>query len=145
MSDGCDRDQVRELLELIRAQGLLRPPDFDRASLDTLTRVYNGIGPEAWPERYREWVSRALIRYAPEALIHDFEYVFQPKTYLAFTAANLRFACNSIVKAWHDHRVAGKLFWADAGCGVACALLCQLGGWQAFKIGKIPNKQQEDV
>jgi hypothetical protein len=133
-------------MALIREKELLRPSDLDRTSIGTLARVYNGIGPEAWPERYRKWVSLALARYEPEALVHDWEFVFQPKTYFSFTRANLRFALNSIIKAWHSHHVTGKLFWADAGCGVACALLCQMGGWQAFKTGKIPEeKPQEDV
>ena len=142
----ADRDHVTELLELIRNQDLLRPADFDKAHFKTLLRVYNGIGPERWPPRYRKFVTRVLTRYEPEALIHDWEFVFQPKTYLAFTRSNLRWACNSVIKAWHAHR-GGKLFWADAGGGVACAFLCQLGGWQAYKTGKLPddNKQQEDA
>lgn len=143
--DGNER--VAELLTLIRNQELLRPPGFDRAPPDVLVRVYNGIGPEAWPERYREWVTSILTRYEPEALIHDWEFVFQPKTYIAFTLANLHWAVNSIIKAWHTHRRVGKLFWVDAGCGVACAFCCQLGGWQAYKTGKLPdnNNQQEEV
>ena len=139
-------DHLFELLTLIADQELLRPPGFDETPLVTLVRVYNGIGPEAWPERYRGWVTSVLSRYEPEALIHDWEFVFRPKTYFSFTLANLRWACNSIIKAWHTHRRVGKLFWVDASCGVACAFCCQLGGWQAYKTGKLPdNKPQEEV
>ena len=139
-------DHLFELLTLIADQELLRPPGFDETPLVTLVRVYNGIGPEAWPERYRGWVTSVLSRYEPEALIHDWEFVFRSKTYFSFTLANLRWACNSIIKAWHTHRRVGKIFWADAGCGVACAFCCQLGGWQAYKTGKLPdNKPQEEV
>lgn len=141
-----DREHVWELLQLIREQDLLRPPSFDRENLETLCLVYNGIGPDAWPKRWRQWVTSVLCRYEAEALIHDWEFVFQPKTYLAFTRSNLRWACNSIIKAWHTHRLADKLFWADAGGGVICALSCQLGGWQAYKSGKLPGeKQQEEL
>ena len=138
-------EHIRELLALIRGRGLLIPAAF-REDLELLAQVYNGLGPERWPERCREWATRALSHYEPEALIHYWEYIFQSKTYLNFTIANLRFAVNSIINAWHTHR-AGKLFWYDAGCGVALALLCQLGGWQAFKTGKLPdnNQHQEDV
>ena len=135
----ADRDHVTALLELIRHQDLLRPAGFDKESLATLQLVYNGIGPERWPPRYRKFVTRVLARYEPEALIHDWEFVFQPKTYLAFTVANLRWACNSVIKAWHAHR-GRKYFWADACGGVICALSCQLGGWQAYKSGKLPEK-----
>ena len=140
-------DRVKELLALIRDESLLTPAGFEQERFGTLVRVYNGIGPEAWPERYRKWVTSILGRYEPEALIHDWEFVFRPKTYFSFTLANLRWACNSIIKAWHAHRRVGKLFWVDAGCGVACALCCQLGGWQAYKTGKLPDNQkhQEDV
>ena len=137
-----ERDHLIELLELIREQDLLRPPGFDRERFETLCRIYNGIGPEVWPPRYRQFVTRVLTRYEPEALIHDWEFVFQPKTYLAFTIANLRWAVNSVVKAWHTHRRAGTLFWADAGGGVACAFVCQLGGWQAYKSGALPDNKQ---
>ena len=139
-------NSVLELLVLIYDNELLRPAEFDQTPPDVLARVYNGIGPERWPQRYRDFVTRMLTRYEPEAMVHDWEYIFQPKTYLAFTTANLRFGLNSIIKAWHTHRRAGKLFWIDAGCGVACAFFCQLGGWQAFKTGKLPdNQNQEDV
>ena len=142
-----DDDHVRELLDLIRDKRLLAPDAFARERFDTIVSIYNGIGPEAWPQRYREWVTSILCRYEPEALIHDWEFVFQPKTYFSFTLANLRWACNSVIKAWHTHRCGGKLFWVDAGCGVACALFCQLGGWQAYKTGKLPDNQkhQEDL
>lgn len=136
---------VQKLLDLIREQDLLRPAGFDRERFEVICRVYNGIGPEAWPLRWRQWVTRVLTRYEPEALIHDWEFVFQPKTFLSFTLANLRWAVNSIIKAWHTHRRAGKLFWADAGGGVICALSCQLGGWQAYKTGKLPDNNQEDL
>ncbi len=141
-----NNERIDELLTLIRADGLSRPTGFDQTPPDTLARIYNGIGPEHWSPRYREFVTRALTRYEPEALIHDWEFIFQPKTYLTFTLANLRFACNAIIAAWRAHHVAAKLFWADAGFGVACAFFCQLGGWQAYKTGKLPdNKQQEDA
>ena len=145
MSDDLEvRNHLEELLELIRDQDLLRPSGFDRERFETLCRVYNGIGPEAWPPSCRAWVTSVLGRYEPEALIHDWEFVFQPKTYLAFTRANLRWAVNSIIKAWHAHHVVAKLFWADAGCGVACAFFCQLGGWQAYKSGALPEEKQQE-
>lgn len=141
-----NNERIDELLTRIREDNLLRPPGFDRTQPEMLTRIYNGIGPERWPPRYREFVTRILGRYEAEALIHDWECIFQPKTYWAFTLANLRFACNAIIAAWRAHYVVAKLFWADAGCGVACAFFCQLGGWQAYKTGRIPdNQNQEDM
>ena len=138
--------KVDDLLALIREDDLLRPPEFDQTPPELLAHIYNGIGPERWPPRYREFATRALARYEREALIHDWEFIFQPKTYLAFTLANLRFACNAIIAAWRARHISAKLFWMDAGGGVACAFLCQVGGWQAYKTGRIPdNQNQEDM
>ena len=145
MDDLTVCDHLTGLLALIRDRELLRPAAFDQTPPEVLARVYNGIGPERWPQRYRDFVTRVLGRYEPEAMIHDWEYIFQPKTYARFTVANLRFALNSIIVAWHAHHVVAKLFWLDAGCGVACAFFCQLGGWQAFKTGKLPDNKKQEV
>jgi hypothetical protein len=105
----------------IRA-GLSMPGWFRYASPETLTECYNGVGPDRWSSRFRRFMTWILTFLEASALIHDWEYEYQPKDYAAFTMANLRLAYNA---AKDKHPVAG----------LAGAILCQLFGWIGFKTG----------
>lgn len=111
---------------------LSMPEPFRFSTVEELQAVYNGIGPEAWAPGLRSIVTALLDRFEPEALIHDWEYMYQPKTWGHFTAANLRFAWNAFICACSsaDSR---KNLLIQTGAGIALALLCQIFGWKAFQ------------
>ena len=111
---------------------LSMPTLFRFASAEQLQACYNGIGPEAWAPGLRSIVTVLLDRFEPEALIHDWEYMYQPKTYGYFTLANLRFAWNAFMCACGsaDSR---KNLLLQTGAGIVLALLCQLFGWKGYK------------
>lgn len=101
---------------------LSMPEMFRFASQEELQFCYNGVGPDRWSSCFRRFTTWVLTFLEASALIHDWEYEYQPKTYGAFTLANLRLAYNA---AKDKHPVAG----------VAAAVLCQLFGWRGFREG----------
>lgn len=113
-------------------QGLSAPAQFWETSPEVLEKVYNGIGPDRWSSRFRAAVTALLERYEEEALIHDWEYTFQPKTRLHFLIANLRFAVNAVIAAYARSGAFSKRFWIDGGLGIVLAGLCQLFGWSGY-------------
>ena len=142
------RQHVRGLRERARNAAYSAPNYFWRLGVGKLRRCYNGIGPDRWSKRFRALVTRLLALFETEALIHDVEYTYQPKTYRHFTVANLRFAYNGIVAAWYDHGMFCRAFYRQAGAGILLAVLCQLFGWSGYKstlpavLQQMENKEE---
>jgi len=101
---------------------LSMPEMFRFATLEVLQACYNGIGPDRWSSRFRRFTTWILTFLEAPALIHDWEFTWQPKTYGAFTLANLRLAFNA-TKDNHPFS------------GITAAFLCQLFGWKGFLNG----------
>lgn len=129
-------EHIETLLDHCREVGILTAPGFWDAPVETLRGYYNGIGPDAWSSRLRRLTTFLLRPFELAALPHDYEYATAPRTYLAFTIANLRFAANAMLEAYHRHPEA-KRFAAMAGCGLLLATVCQLFGWQGYKNTKV--------
>ena len=119
---------LRELCREIRASA---PDSFWTASDSELVRAYNGIGPDRWPAWIRAVITAMLRPFQAAALVHDWEYSLPEKSYLAFTAANLRLAENIAREALSDCRV------SLIPAGIAAAVLCQLFGHAAYRRGRL--------
>ena len=126
-------NSVEQLREFVEIRNLSAPARFWDTSPEVLRKVYNGIGPDRWSRQFRSAVTALLERYEEEALIHDWEYTFQPKTRLHFLIANLRFATNAVLSAYARNGAFSKRFWLDGGLGILLAILCQLFGWSGYK------------
>lgn len=148
---GCDYDMnhVDSLLDHGRRIGIWASATFWQTPGETLRRCYNGIGPEAWSSRFRGLVTTLLAPFEIAALPHDFDFGTAPRTYLAFTVANIRFGVNAILEAFHRHplrlpldkagrrelrRLAAMILF-----GLLLAMLCQCFGWQGFKNTKVED------
>ena len=120
--------KLREFCDEIHASA---PPEFWSAPVDVLERAYNGIGPENWPGWARTIVSFLLRPFAAAALIHDFEFSDQYKSFGRFTDANCRLAVNIAKEAVYN-RHARYIF-----AGVIAGVVCELFGWRAYQEGKL--------
>jgi len=96
-----------------------------------LLRIYNGIGPDRFPDWLRDFVTEVNELFAPAALIHDVRYHIGG-TFEDFTEANREFRRNCCTLAeqaysWYDPRRYYWLFkaWRFAG-------YCQEFGWEGF-------------
>lgn len=112
-------EHVRQLKERCFSARLSMPELFRFASSEQLQACYNGIGPDRWSSRFRRFTTWVLTFLEAPALIHDWEFTYQPKTYGAFTLANLRLAYNA---ALDRHPFSG----------IAGAVLCQCFGWIGY-------------
>ncbi len=148
MSDSYSYSEahVEALVARCREVDAWAPPAFWQASAELRRRCYNGIGPEAWSSRLRELVTRLLEPFEIAALVHDFEFGTAERSYAAFTAANLRFAVNSLLEAFHRHppvanRAELKRLLAMCAGGLLLSVLCQAFGWNGFRGIKIEGKE----
>ena len=125
LRDECERYQLdgREILK--------------QHSDEELARIYNGIGPETFPD----WMRKALDALHPLlkclALIHDVEWEYSDGTEKSFKESNQRFRRNGIKVAniefkWYDPRRYVVMF--DA---VKFAALCQMFGWSIWARERI--------
>ena len=130
-------EKIAALLLQIRAAKLSTPQGFSDSSAETLRKCYNGVGPDAWSSRFREFVTWLLEPFEPDALIHDWEFTFAPRTYKAFTAANWRFLCNGVRFAIYKHRFKLRAVIVQSIKAVALALLCQIFGWRGYRNKEI--------
>ena len=102
-----------------------------RYSLEEIQKIYNGIGPDRFPDWLREIITLANGLFEPAAMIHDLRY-HVGGTKADFTQANDEFRknCYTLVKAayaWYDPRRYKWLFraWRYAG-------YCQEFGWEGY-------------
>ena len=123
--------EVRFLWELCCKIRASAPPEFWTRPMEELCRAWNGIGPEDWPEWVRKFVSYLLRPFAAAALIHDWEFSRECKSYGMFTDANIRLAVNVAKFAVYDRRLILIPYGAVAG------ILCQFFGYKAYKNGKL--------
>lgn len=113
-------DHVQMLKLHCLEKGLSVPEMFRFATAEQLQACYNGVGPDRWSSRFRRFTTWILTFLEASALIHDWEFTYQPKTYWAFTVANLRLAWNATLDR---HPVAG----------IVGVVLCQLFGWRGYR------------
>ena len=100
---------------------------------EQLAAIYNGIGPEAFPEWLRAALDAMHPSLAPVAFIHDVEWHESDGSASSFEASNDRFRRNGVAVAcaafgwWRPRRY--KVMW-DA---VKFARVCQRFGWSAWR------------
>lgn len=128
---------IKELRKHIVKSNQVAPSGFFSASDTELQACYNGIGPDMWSKRFRGLVTELLKYFESDALIHDWEYTYQPKTYVHFTLANLRFAANAFINAYDGGEGKWATVWGQSCKGILLAILCQLFGWLGYKMATI--------
>ena len=127
--------EILEIVNRVYDCNLSCPAQFFYTPGWKLRSVYNGIGPDAWSCRFRKFVTNLLEKFNAPAMVHDWEYTFQPKNYWFFTVANMSFAVNSFIDAFYEKR--GALYAIKQTMwGVVLALLCQLFGYKGYKTAK---------
>ena len=107
------------------------PDSFWCASDAELALAFNGIGAAHWPKCLRVMLTALLRPFQAAALIHDWEYSQESKTYRSFTAANWHLALNIAREALYDCRP------CVISAGVLAAILCQIFGWRAYRNGRL--------
>ena len=123
--------QIQDLRETAERIELDGREILDRFSEEELLCIYNGIGPDRFPDWLRAIVTEANGLFEPAALIHDVRYYIGGDRE-DFTCANDEFRenCYKLVEAkyaWSDPRRYKWYFraWRYAG-------YCEEFGWEGY-------------
>ena len=122
---------IAELITIARQCNLAGLELIEGLTEQDLAEIYNGIGPDRFPDWLRAIVTEANGLFEPAALIHDVRYHIGGDRE-DFTKANDEFLenCYTLVMAaygWYDPRRYKWLFraWRYAG-------YCQEFGWSGY-------------
>lgn len=136
----ADIDEVKRLKALCEEYELEGREILSKYTDDELAAIFNGIGPDAFPQWLRSALDALHPSLAPVAFIHDVEWHESDGTETAFAESNARFRRNGCKVAsasfgwWRPRRY--LVMW-DA---VKFARICQRFGWAAWLA---PSKAQE--
>ena len=125
--------EVRRLRLLCEKYELEGREILNHFSDEKLAEVFNGIGPEAFPDWLRAVLDFIHPSLEPVAFLHDAEWELSDGTKESFTASNERFKRNGykVAKAdfswWRPRRY---LVMNDAR---RYGNYCQLFGWSAWR------------
>ena len=123
--------ELHDLIQKARKLRLENVEILDRYSEEEISRIYNGIGPDRFPDWLRKIVTESAELFEAAALIHDVEYD-EGGTREQFTAANDRFRrnCYTLVKdryGWYDPR---RYLWMNKAR--RWSNYCELFGWSGW-------------
>ena len=101
---------------------------------EAIAVMYNGIGPEEWPEEWRRAITRCFNLFQPAALIHDLRFTYASGTRRDFNYANVEFHNNCLKLARHSipwWRVLRR-FLADGSALAFYEAVSSPFGWDAY-------------
>ena len=125
-------DEVKRLKELCEEYGLEGREILSKYTDEELAAIFNGIGPDAFPQWLRSALDALHPSLAPVAFIHDVEWHESDGTEASFAESNARFRRNGCTVAsaafgwWRPRRY--LVMW-DA---VKFARICPRFGWSAW-------------
>ena len=124
---------TREARNLANRYGLEHCEIAAKYTDEELAKLYNGIGPEAFPKWLRAVLDTLHPSLAPVAFIHDVEWGDSDGTEESFAASNARFKRNG-------YRVARGLYpwwrlrrWIVMNDARRFGNLCQSFGWKGWR------------
>lgn len=126
-------DEIKRLKGLCEEYGLEGREMLAGHTDEELAGIFNGIGPEAFPQWLRAALDALHPSLAPVAFIHDVEWSESDGSEESFAESNARFRRNGIKVAcaaygwWRPRRY--KVMW-DAW---KFARICQRFGWSAWR------------
>ena len=123
--------KIEELIRKIKTMELEGAEILDRFTAEAIGKIYNGIGPDRFPDWLRELVTESAGIFEPAAVIHDVEYDIGG-TWQDFTDANERFRrnCYRLVKAEYPWWSPLRYAWLNRAR--RWANYCQLFGWDGL-------------
>lgn len=85
--------EIEELIATARA-AKLEGVELLNGDPEAIALKFNGIGPESWPEEFRDAATKGLRYFIPAALIHDLRYTYADGSRSQFLSANAEFYNN---------------------------------------------------
>ena len=130
------KDAIAVRKEILRLD-LSRLPQFDALTDYEFAAIYNGYGPDSWPEAIRDAVTWIYRNWKTLAGVHDVDFHFSDGTRKGFLEATERWSINYSL-ALSDRYPMSKP-WLYPARSWAWTKLClslralQLGSWGAWQ------------
>ena len=123
--------KIEELIRKIKTMELEGAEILDRFTAEAIGKIYNGIGPDRFPDWLRTIVTESAGIFEPATALHDADYDIGG-TWQDFTDANERFRrnCYRLVKAEYPWWSPLRYAWLNRAR--RWANYCQLFGWEGF-------------
>lgn len=125
--------EIEELIAIAR-DAKLEGVEVLNGDPEAIALVYNGIGPEEWPEEWRRAITRCFDLFQPAALIHDLRFTYANGTRRDFNFANIEFHNNCLKLARFSipwWRVLRR-FLADGSALAFYEAVSSQFGWDAY-------------
>lgn len=122
---------IEELMKLCKDADLEGHGILELFSVDALSEIYNGIGPDRFPKILRDALSALHPTLLPCALIHDVQYHIGG-SYEEFTLANKMFGENGKKMAYYRYAWYDPRRYLVAHKARVFADLCQFRGWDGY-------------
>lgn len=118
-------------------------------SMTELAGIYNGIGPDSFPEWLRNAISALHPSLAVVAFIHDIEWHESDKSKEKFTESNNRFKRNGYTVARAEYCWYNPRRYIVMNQARRFGNICQLFGWNAWTTDCVcavcRNRREQEV
>lgn len=123
----------KEVLRL----NLSRSESFDKLSKAQFAAIYNGYGPDSWPDKLRSAITAIYDNWEPLAAVHDVDFHFSDGTRKVWLEATARWGINASLAL--SDRYPMRKPWLWPARAIAWAKLrasyraLQVGSWGAWE------------
>ena len=124
--------EIKELKALAEELQLENREIIRKYKITELASIYNGIGPDSFPEWLRGLVSALHPSLAVVAFIHDIEWHESDGSKEKFTESNNRFKTNGCTVAKANYSWWNPLRYIVLNHARRFGNICQLFGWAAW-------------
>ena len=138
--------EIKELKALAEELQLENREIIRKYKITELASIYNGIGPDSFPEWLRGLVSSLHPSLAVVAFIHDIEWHESDGSKEKFTESNNRFKTNGYTVAKANYSWWNPLRYIVMNHARRFGNICQLFGWAAWcSPASVPCAKRKEV
>ena len=124
--------EIKQLCDFAEECGLENREILAKYKNTELASIFNGIGPDVFPEWLRNTITALHPSLAVVAFIHDVEWHESDKSREKFTESNNRFKTNGYLVAKHQFGWYNPLRYIVMNQARRFGNICQLFGWSAW-------------
>lgn len=124
--------EIKELKHTVEEFQLENREIIGNYTMAELCSIYNGIGPDAFPDWLREVITTLHPSLAVVAFIHDIEWHESDGSKAKFTESNNRFKTNGYLVARMKYRWYDPRRYIVMNQARRLANTCQVFGWDAW-------------
>ena len=124
--------EIKKLRKLAEELQLDNCQILRKYNMQELCSIYNGIGPDSFPDWLREAISALHPSLAVVALIHDVEWHESNQSQEKFDESNTRFKQNGYMVAKSQYAWYNPRRWIVMNQARRFGNICQKFGWKAW-------------